>query len=96
MNTANWNVLTFALVLGRDNLFNFVAKDTNTNLKQLLYHNLNNEQDSISDEIGENIDELLTLMTQNESTLLKTLLNEYRYLLDKNIIRQLLKIILRA
>ena len=33
VTTASWNILTFALVLGRESLFNFIVKDINLNLK---------------------------------------------------------------
>lgn len=87
VSTETWNPLTYALVLGKQELYNFIVKEVNFNMKQLLEHEalnrpvLSNEYVASESQDQGTLKPLFSLMIENESPFLKYLLNDISYLL---------------
>lgn len=86
VNTYYWNPFTVALVLGKGDLYSFIIKEMNFNMRRLLEL----EQAHVAD-LGENnkpeekefesIMETFNLMIENNSELLKNVLNDLSHLI---------------
>jgi hypothetical protein len=96
--TLQWNPFVFALVLGRTELFNFIAKNVDFNLTRLLeFDSYTNEGEYLPSEGREPSMTVFQLMIENNSfSLLKSLLNDMSYLFHTNHVKRLIGIITKS
>ncbi|CDW81476.1 UNKNOWN [Stylonychia lemnae] len=95
VSTLTWNPLTFALILQKTDLFNFIVKDVNFNLKILLEAQPQQLRASQINSQMFSKDELMTplfqLMYENQSSLVKVFANELLHLMRNGNIKALFK-----
>ena len=90
--TALWNPLIFALVKGKTDLYTSLVKlMQGFNAYKTLNFDSSQEEIDQEDE-SQSMVTLLTLMVENESPLLKNLLNDFCYLIKTSHIKKLIKI----
>lgn len=98
MSTQQWNPFTFALVLGKVNLYNFIYKEANQNMKKVFELDRLDQNNHLAseDQDQEGVIEVLTLMIENNSPLLKQVFNDLSHLIKSTHVKRIIPLIMRS